>query len=67
MNYIQQLEQERTDLQDLINVRAERVQELLEYLSSTKFYHNPADNSRTDWVSVADVQRWLRYIEEPVE
>jgi hypothetical protein len=67
MNYIKQLEAEKAELQDTLIGRAERIQELREYLGSRKFNYDPADGSRTDWVAVADVRRWLQYIEEPVE
>lgn len=67
MNYIKQLECQKAELQDQLISRAERIQELREYLSSAKFNYDPADGSRTDWVSTKDVFRWLQYIEEPVE
>lgn len=67
MNYIKQLECQKAELQDQLISRAERIQELREYLASAKFNYDPADGSRTDWVSTKDVFRWLQYIEEPVE
>ena len=67
MNYIKQLEADKAELNSVIVTRAERVQELREYLASAKFNYDPADGSRTDWVSLADVRRWLQYIEEPVD
>lgn len=67
MNYIKQLEADKVELNNAIITRAERVQELREYLASTKFNYDPADGSRTDWVALADVKRWLQYIEEPVD
>jgi hypothetical protein len=67
MNYIKQLEADKVELNNVIITRAERVQELREYLASTKFNYDPADGSRTDWVALADVRRWLQYIEEPVD
>lgn len=67
MNYIKQLEADKVELNNVIITRAERVQELREYLASTKFNYDPADGSRTDWVALADVKRWLQYIEEPVD
>ena len=67
MNYIKQLEADKVELNNTIITRAERVQELREYLASTKFNYDPTDGSRTDWVALADVRRWLQYIEEPVD
>ena len=67
MNYIKQLECQKAELQDQLIGRAERIQELREHLASAKFNYDPADGSRTDWISTADVKRWLEYIEEPVE
>lgn len=67
MNYIKQLEAEKAELNDVIVTRAERVQEFREYLASAKFNYDPSDGSRTDWVALADVRRWLQYIEEPVD
>ena len=67
MNYIKQLESRKAELNNTILTRAERIQELREYLASAKFNYDPADGSRTDWVALADVRRWLQYIEEPVD
>jgi hypothetical protein len=67
MNYIKQLECQKAELQDQLISRAERIQELREYLASAKFNYDPADGSRTDWIATKDVLRWLQYIEEPVE
>jgi hypothetical protein len=67
VNYIKQLEAEKAELNDVIVTRAERIQELREYLGSRKFNYDPSDGSRTDWVALADVRRWLQYIEEPVD
>lgn len=64
MNYIKQLEQERSDLQDVIVQRNERVEEFRAHLSSPKFAPVQQDGSRGDWISVADVQRWLSYINQ---
>jgi hypothetical protein len=41
----------------------DRIQELRVHLQSSKFGPQ-ADGSRGDWMSTADIQRWLRYIEE---
>lgn len=67
MNYIKQLEADKAELNNTILTRAERIQELREYLASTKFAPVQPDGSRGDWVAVADVLRWLQYIEEPVD
>jgi len=64
MNYIKQLEQERSELQEIIIARAERVQEFREHLLSSKFAPIQLDGSRGDWIAVADVFRWLQYIED---
>ena len=63
MNYIHQLQAEVVDLNDQHLRRAERIQEFREHLASPKFGPQ-ADGTRGDWISVADVQRWLRYIED---
>jgi hypothetical protein len=64
MNYIKQLEQERTDLQHVVITRAERVQEFRQHLLTSKFHAVQQDGSRGDLVSVADVFNWLRYVED---
>jgi len=64
MNYIKQLEQERSELQEIIIARAERVQEFREHLLSSKFAPTQQDGSRGDWIAVADVFRWLQYVED---
>ncbi len=67
MNYIHRLEADINDLRHQVITQAERVQELREHLASSKFNHDAQDGSRTDWISTADVQRWLQYITSPVE
>ena len=67
MNYIKQLEAERAELQDTLIGRAERIQEFRAHLQTSKFAPVQSDGSRGDWISIADVRRWLEYIEEPVE
>ena len=64
MNYIKHLERESSDQQYQSSRRAERLQEFREHLASPKFNHVAQDGSRTDWISTADVSRWLRYIED---
>ena len=63
MNHIHRLQAEVVDLNDQHLRRAERIQEFREHLASSKFSEQ-ADGSRGDWIAVADVQRWLRYIED---
>jgi hypothetical protein len=67
MNYINKLQADATELQHNLITRAERTQEFLEHLASPKFNSVATDGSRTDWIAVADVQRWLQYIYSPVE
>jgi hypothetical protein len=43
----------------------DRIAEMRAHLQSSKFQPQ-ADGTRGDWISTADVQRWLDYIgEEP--
>lgn len=67
MNYIKQLEIAKAELQDAIITRAKKVQEFREYLQSSKFAPVQSDGSRGDWIAVADVNRWLQYIDAPSE
>ena len=64
MNHIHRLQNDVADLSGQILRRAERIQEFREHLASPKFNSEQADGSRGDWIAVADVQRWLRYIED---
>lgn len=64
MNHIHKLQNEVRDLNDQILRRAERIQEFREYLSLPKFSAVQSDGERGDWISTADVQTWLRYIED---
>lgn len=63
MNYINQLQREVADLNEQIKSRDERIAEFRDHLASSKFAPVQQDGSRGDWISTADVQRWLRYIE----
>jgi hypothetical protein len=65
MNYIKRLEADKLELLDAVVNRAEKVQEFREYLQSSKFAPVQQDGSRGDWIAVADVERWLRYIDTP--
>jgi hypothetical protein len=67
MNYINRLQDQTLELQHALITRAERTQEFLEHLASAKFNGVATDGSRTDWISTADVQRWLQYINSPAE
>jgi hypothetical protein len=62
MNYIHKLENAVVEINDQLLKRSDRIQEMREHLASAKFGQQ-ADGSRGDLISVADVQRWLWYIE----
>jgi predicted TPR repeat methyltransferase len=63
MNYIQHLQCQVVDLNDQHLRRADRFAEFRAHLASSKFGPQ-ADGERGDLISVADVQRWLTYIED---
>ena len=65
MNYIKQLEHSNNELAETIVAREDRVQELRAYLCGPKFAQDQSDGSRGDLVGVADILRWLAYIESP--
>jgi hypothetical protein len=65
MNHIKRLQTDKSELLDAIITRDEKVQEFREYLQSSKFAPVQSDGSRGDWIAVADVERWLRYIDTP--
>lgn len=67
MNYIHSLQNEIVALNQDILTRANRIQEFRVHLSGPKFNAEQADGTRGDWISVADVQRWLRYIEDTAQ
>jgi hypothetical protein len=62
MNYIHQLQNTVVEINDTLLKRSDRIQEMREHLASAKFGPQ-ADGSRGDLIAVADVQRWLWYIE----
>jgi hypothetical protein len=65
VNHIHRLQQTNVEnLADLAQIHA-RAAEFKAHLASEKFNHVAADGSRTDWISTADVNRWLAYIIEP--
>jgi hypothetical protein len=63
VNYITKLQQDRGEATERVLAMKDRIQELRAHLQSSKFQPQ-ADGSRGDWMSTADIQRWLRYIEE---
>ena len=65
MNYITKLQQDRGESVERVLSMRYRIAELRVHLQSSKFQPQ-ADGSRGDWISTADVQRWLDYLgEEP--
>jgi hypothetical protein len=66
MNYIKQLEAIINYRQAEAIQRETRVIEFRAHLQSPKF-HPQSDGERGDWLSTADVNRWLDYINEPLE
>lgn len=63
MNYITKLQQDRGEAVERVLSMKDRIAELRVHLQSSKFQPQ-VDGSRGDWMSVADVQRWLDYIQE---
>jgi hypothetical protein len=63
MNYITRLQGELAEAKAAAIAVNERLAELRQHLASPKFGPQ-ADGERGDWISVADVQRWLTYIEQ---
>jgi hypothetical protein len=64
MNHIHRMQNEVIDLNDQIMRRAERIAEFRAHLELPKFAAEQSDGSRGGWISTADVQRWLQYIED---
>jgi hypothetical protein len=64
MNNIRKLKLDIVESNYRIVGLLERIHELRSHLQSSKFGPQ-ADGSRGDWMSVADIQNWLRYIEDP--
>jgi hypothetical protein len=64
VNYITKLQQDRGEATERVLAMKDRIQELRVHLQSSKFQPQ-ADGSRGDWMSTADIQNWLRYIEDP--
>lgn len=65
MNYIKQLQCDVIERDRVILERMERMQEFRKHIMSDKFRNT--DTERNDWISTADVQRWLTYIEDDIE
>lgn len=63
MNYIKQLQLRQEQDNALLLARLERTAEFRAHLQSPKFV-NTETNDRNDWIAVADVQRWLNYIQD---
>jgi len=61
VNYIKQLQCDLQERDRVLTERLERTWEFRKHLTSSKFTNTESD--RNDWISVADVQRWLTYIE----
>lgn len=62
MNYITKLQADINANNAANAARAERFQQMREHLALPK-YQPQANGERGDWIAVADVQRWLRYLE----
>jgi hypothetical protein len=65
MNYIHQLQTDIETLSADSAAKSERIAEFRAYLSLPKFTEPGTDGTRSDWISTADVMRWLQYIENP--
>jgi hypothetical protein len=66
MNYIKSLNQIIETRQAEAIQRETRLIEFRSHLASSKF-HTQSDGSRGDLISIADVNRWLDYINSPLE
>ena len=56
MNYIKQLEQERSELQERVISMLDKITEFEVHMQTSKFYHPD------DYIQTSDVYRWLSYI-----
>ena len=63
MNYIKQLQLDVIERDTGLVARLARTEEFKRHLVSSKFV-NGESGDRNDWISVADVQRWLSYIQD---
>jgi hypothetical protein len=64
MNHIHKLQNEVVGANHRIVGLLERIHELRVHLQSSKFGPQ-SDGTRGDWMSTTDINRWLRYIEDP--
>ena len=62
MNHILKLQADNVGANHRIIGLIERIHEFRAHIQSNKFAPQ-ADGTRGDWISTADVNRWLRYIE----
>lgn len=62
-NYIHTLEAQVREAQAAQEALSLRFLQMREHLALPKYTQPAADGSRTDWISTADVARWLRYLE----
>jgi len=62
VNHIHKLQAENAGANHRIIGLIERIHEFRAHIQSSKFGPQ-ADGTRGDWISTADVNRWLRYIE----
>lgn len=59
---------ERTQVQgEAIREVDVRVMEFEAHLMLSKYTQPQTDGERADWISTADVHRWLRYIREAIQ
>jgi len=66
MNYIKSMQQIIETRQAESIQRETRLIEFRAHLASSKF-HTQSDGTRGDLISIADVNRWLDYINAPIE
>lgn len=67
MNYIHQMKADIDRLKAEDNARANRIAEFRAHLRLPKFTEPGIDGTRSDWISTADVMRWLEYIEDTTQ
>lgn len=66
MNYIKAMEQIIETRQAEAIQRESRLIEFRAHLASSKF-HTQSDGERGDWISTADVNRWLDHINASID
>jgi hypothetical protein len=62
VNHIHKLQTENAGANQRIVGLIERIHEFRAHLQTSKF-RPQSDGTRGDWIGTADVNRWLRYIE----